>query len=296
MNQTKQTNRFALFFFIFFILIGQVLYSIPFLRNLPYVWFTCVVQLSYFLVPTVLYFLWTKKDPKEVFRLHALGWKNLIIILILGFALQPIMQFFSFFTSMFFPNAAQESFEALSGASFFSTLLTMAVLPAILEEFALRGVFLSGYRKLGTAKAIIWTALLFGLLHMNPQQFPYAFLAGLFFCFVVDRTDSIWASVVPHFIINATNVVLMFLPQSAEAMAAPLPSNTILLLYTGLSAFLSLPFLGLLIYLFIKLNPKKQLALPSPTQEKERILTPAVFCIFAICLIFGLLPYFIAPA
>lgn len=292
MNQTKQTNRFALFFFVFFILIGQLLYLIPPIRNLPYAWFTCIVQLAYFLIPTILYFLWTKKDPKEVFRLQALGWKNLIIIVLLGFALQPLMQFLSFFMTLFFPNVAQQSFDALEGAGFLTTLLTMAILPAILEEFALRGVFLSGYKNLGATKSILWTALLFGLLHMNPQQFPYAFMAGLFFCFVVERTGSIWASVIPHFIINATSVVVMFLPGVTEAAPAAPPGNTFLLVYTALSALLSLPFLGALGYFFIKINPRPKTLTGTIPREKERIFTPPVFFIFSLFFLFGLFPYF----
>lgn len=290
MNQTKQTNLFALIFFVFFIVSGQLLYLIPLMQKIPYVWFSGIVQIVYCTVPITGYFIWTKKNPKEVFRLYPLGWKNLLLIIAFGFAIQPLMRFLSFFTSMFFPNVAQEFAEALDGTSFLGTLITMAILPAFLEELSLRGVFLSGYRRLGTWKAIFCTALLFGLLHMNPQQFPYAFFAGLFFCFLVEKTGSIWASIIPHFIINATNVISMYLPMAEDVAKIDMPSNTILLLYTGVSAFISLPFLGLIFYQFLKINPVRNSYVPKDG-TKERFLSIPIFCVFGLFLIFGILPY-----
>jgi membrane protease YdiL (CAAX protease family) len=289
MNQTKQTNLFALIFFVFFILCGQLLYLIPIMQEIPYAWFSSIVQVIYFTVPIIGYFIWTKKNPKEVFRLYPLGWKNILLIIAFGFAIQPLMRFLSFFTSMFFPNVALEYAETLDGASFLSTLLTMAILPALLEELSLRGVFLSGYRRLGTWKAIFCTALLFGLLHMNPQQFPYAFFAGLFFCFLVERTGSIWASIIPHFIINTTNVIAMFLPVAEEAATMESPGNAMLLLYTGVSAFLSLPLLGLILYAFLKLNPVSTSYTKNGTNE--HFLSLPIFCVFGLFIIFGILPY-----
>lgn len=290
MNQTKQTNLFALIFFIFFLLSGQLLYAVPFIQKLPYSWFSSIVQIVYFTVPIIGYFIWTKKNPKEVFRLYSLGWKNLLLIIVFGFAIQPLMRFLSFFTSMFFPNVAQESFNALEGSGFALSLLTMAILPAFLEELSLRGVFLSGYRRLGTWKAIFCTALLFGLLHMNPQQFPYAFLAGLFFCFLVERTGSIWASIIPHFIINATNVIATFTVAAEESSTLTLPGNTVLLLYTGLSALLSLPFLGLILFLFLKINPAPPSYIPKGA-SKEKFISPSILCVFGLFIVFGILPY-----
>ena len=290
MNQTKQTNIFALIFFVFFILTVQFIYLIPVMQEIPYVWFSGSSQIVYCTVPMVGYFFVTKKSPKEVFRLYPLGWKNLLLIIAFGFAIQPLMRFLSFFTSMFFPNVAQEIANSLEGTSLLGTIITMAVLPALFEELTLRGIFLSGYRRLGTWKAIFCTALLFGLLHMNPQQFPYAFFAGLFFCFLVERTGSIWASIIPHFIINGSNVAAMFLPIAEDAANIEMPSNTMLLLYTGVGAFLSLPFLGLILYGFLKNNPVStsghEGAIP-----KERFLSIPIFLVFGLFLIFGILPY-----
>ncbi len=290
MNQTKQTNLFALIFFIFFIVSGQLLYLIPVMQRIPYVWFSSIVQIVYCTIPIIGYFIWTKKNPKEVFRLYPLGWKNLLLIIAFAFAIQPLMRFLSFFTSMFFPNVAQEFADALDGTSFIGTLITMAILPAFLEELSLRGVFLSGYRRLGTWKAIFCTALLFGLLHMNPQQFPYAFFAGLFFCFLVERTGSIWASIIPHFIINATNVISMFLPVAEDVATMEMPSNTVLLLYTGVGAFLSLPFLGLILYQFLKINPVSSPNIPKDGTT-EHFLSLPILCVFGLFIVFGILPY-----
>jgi membrane protease YdiL (CAAX protease family) len=58
-------------------------------------------------------------------------------------------------------------------------LLTVAVLPAVTEEFLLRGVLLPALRPFGDGFAVVCTAVLFALLHQNMQQAPMAFAAGL---------------------------------------------------------------------------------------------------------------------
>ena len=60
-------------------------------------------------------------------------------------------------------------------------------------------------------------------------------------------------------------------------------------------ALLSLPWLALLLYLFLKINPPKaELSLMDENGEvyTERFLTPSMLAIFLLYIAFGLLPYF----
>ena len=91
------------------------------------------------------------------------------------------------------------------------SVLAVAVAPALLEEFVFRGAILGGLLKYGKAFAIFTSALLFGLMHGNLVQIPFAFLAGLIIGFVVVETGSFWSGVLIHFINNLMSVGLDYL-------------------------------------------------------------------------------------
>lgn len=86
-------------------------------------------------------------------------------------------------------------------------LLTIAVLPALLEEFAFRGMLLGVLRKFGNWSAIIITALIFAISHGNFIQIPFALIFGIAAGVVVVITDSLWPVIIAHFINNALAVV-----------------------------------------------------------------------------------------
>jgi len=78
-------------------------------------------------------------------------------------------------------------------------IIGYAVFPALFEEFAYRGVVLQSLRRYGDWFAILVSALLFGLLHGNIVQIPFAFLVGILlgWCTVVSGT--MWVGIAIHF-------------------------------------------------------------------------------------------------
>ncbi len=97
--------------------------------------------------------------------------------------------------------------------SVFLNLFIMAVLPAVLEEFFFRGYVLQALRPYGDTFAVVMSALLFGLMHSNLTQLPFAFLLGLIFGFFAVRLRNIWVCCTIHFLNNALAVLLSdFLP------------------------------------------------------------------------------------
>ncbi len=203
MLETRQTNRFALLFFLYFIGVTLGLAFFPPFYSLSYAEQSMLDYVLAFLPPICFYFLFTKKSPRETLRLKPLGWKNLILVVLLSFAVKPLMAFFSYFSQLFFPNPVEASSGAIYSSSFLPMLFTIAVLPAVFEELVMRGIVLSGYRSFGTLKASLATGFLFAMLHLSPQQFLYAFCVGALFCVLVQRTGSIFSSMIPHFLINA---------------------------------------------------------------------------------------------
>lgn len=114
----------------------------------------------------------------------------------------------SLFNAFGIPVSAPE-FDTPKGIlGFIVTFLAIAVTPALVEEFALRGVVMGSLKRYGKAFAIGVSAILFGMMHGNLSQMPFAFILGIAIGFAVIKTNSIWTGVLIHFINNSVSVVL----------------------------------------------------------------------------------------
>lgn len=113
-------------------------------------------------------------------------------------------------------------------------LLTLAVLPAFLEEFAFRGIVMGCLRRHGNALAVIGSSLLFGLIHGNFIQIPFAFALGCFFAYADILCDSVWPSVIIHFINNLTAGITTLLTDRVGITAANIFACISSVVYTAL--------------------------------------------------------------
>ena len=74
---------------------------------------------------------------------------------------------------------------------------------ALSEEPIFRGLILGGFiLRYGPRKAVVYSALLFGLIHLNLWQFPGAVMMGLFLGWLTLRSGSLWPAVFAHFLNN----------------------------------------------------------------------------------------------
>ena len=78
----------------------------------------------------------------------------------------------------------------------------LVILGPLFEEWIFRKELISRTRKYGEKTAIVFSALFFGLVHMNLFQFFYAFALGLMFGYVYVRTSKLRYSVAMHMIVN----------------------------------------------------------------------------------------------
>lgn len=95
-------------------------------------------------------------------------------------------------------------------------LIFIAVLPAVMEEFAFRKVIFGLTRKHGFWPAAILSSVIFGLMHQNITQGIFAFGMGIIFCYVYEKTGRIWVTMLLHFANNALSVILPRIPVYEE--------------------------------------------------------------------------------
>lgn len=90
-------------------------------------------------------------------------------------------------------------------------VIYIGALPALVEEFALRGVVMQPLRRYGDTFAILMSSLVFALMHGNLIQIPFAFIVGIAIGYLVIATGSIWTGVLIHFFNNLYSVVITYL-------------------------------------------------------------------------------------
>ncbi len=87
--------------------------------------------------------------------------------------------------------------------------VSMAVVPAIIEEFAIRGVIMQPLRRYGDGFAIVASAFIFSIMHGNMAQIPYTVVGGIYLGYITIATGSLWPAIIVHFINNMYSVVVM---------------------------------------------------------------------------------------
>ncbi len=158
-------------------------------------------------IPGLFYFLFSHKKMTTLIPTKHTKLTTLIPLLFIGLAVAMIanslsdlmLQNFSLFG---IENHANFSTTTNSVGEFLLCIVSTAIVPAFAEEFAFRGIIMGSLRKYGDAFAIVSSAILFGTMHGNISQIPFALTLGLIFGYVDCKTDSIYPSVIIHFANN----------------------------------------------------------------------------------------------
>ena len=135
---------------------------------------------------------------------------SLLTLLVTGLFI-PFLTFLNALSMLFVKNATAANMQNVADKPLIVNLIFIALLPAFCEEFVFRGALYGTYRRFGVKKAIVLSALLFGGLHLNFNQFVYTVAAGFLFVLIMEGTGSIFYSMLAHFIMNGNSVFLMAL-------------------------------------------------------------------------------------
>ena len=135
-----------------------------------------------------------------------------------------------------------EAFQMGDGsfAALLLDLIVYAIVPAVMEEALLRGIVLQTLRPLGNGIAVTVSAALFGLMHGDMAQVPYATLMGLVLGFVFVYTDNLKITIVIHALANALAVVTGFMLQFSSAASATFWEMVILVVVLMMGAVAAL--------------------------------------------------------
>lgn len=148
---------------------------------------------------------YVKKSSKEKGQIVSYTLMGMAAMYVIGFVVELILEKIKVNPTMI-ENALYFDNSYLGYILFF---IEIAILPAIFEELLFRKVMLNGAKKYGTVFSIIFTAVMFGLIHMNIPQAINAVFIGIVFAYVAIKTGSIIPSMILHFVNNGTQALLM---------------------------------------------------------------------------------------
>ena len=89
-------------------------------------------------------------------------------------------------------------------------ILVIAVTPGVCEEVIFRGAVLPSVEQHGMVPALLFSSLLFGMMHMSLLSFFSTFVLGLMFGLVVIKTGSIYGGMLFHTLNNLIAVFSMY--------------------------------------------------------------------------------------
>lgn len=168
----------------------------------------CVIMI----LITVPLFLKIRKSDKANIQptlVKKMSFKGFLASIVIAFGLAGVSAIYQLIIRKFFMNVGtvaesvksfDQTFQSTPGmASYFWSLLSIAILGPIVEELIFRGVLFSGINKyLSGGVTVLITAVYFGLWHGNPMQMVYTALLGIGVGLAYAATRNMWFPVTIH--------------------------------------------------------------------------------------------------
>ena len=173
------------------------------------------------LVPIFVYIKIKGDKLFDSLGFHAIKPSTVFLTLLLALLSVPLYTCANALSQVFVPNTMmQASGELTSDGTVGLTTVIITMIAPIAEEIAFRGFFARRFKPFtGIALATVISAVMFGVLHMNINQFSYALVLGIVFALVDYAANSIWPSIMIHMIINSFGLAVILLANAAADAA-----------------------------------------------------------------------------
>lgn len=242
-----------------------------------------ITQLFVILLPAILF--WRHFGPlrDKVCRFSPLEAKYLPTIFIMAVSFWLINMVVA--TSLVYGlmHLGYEPLEALASPQtlpeFLGYVMVLVVFTGICEEVLFRGTIMPALESHGLLPAVIYSALLFALMHVSFLNLTGTFILGLVMAVIAIKTGSLWGAIVFHMLNNLIAVSYLYLASQAEAVAEVDPA--------GLIALLPLLMVGLAgAWLGLRLLHKQ--AGSAPLLQKENCRLPRGWLSWHVILVMAL--------
>lgn len=166
-----------------------------------------VISVASVALPAIILSKMCHKSLDELISFKKVNIKQLLAFLFAGYTFviggNVLLQFFNANISLFgFENSVASYEGDYKLLDCILMVISISIIPPLVEEFLFRGVILGTLRKYGDGFAIIISALMFGLAHGNFVQTPVTFVTGLILGYMTIHFKSIIPAILLHFFNN----------------------------------------------------------------------------------------------
>ncbi len=234
------------------------------------------------LIPALLGVYVSKENLFQLAGFRKIKVSTVFKIFLFTFLSMPLTALINMISMLFVDNTVAAISGEVLEVPFLIMWFIIGIFGPFSEELVFRGIVYQGYRKSGTAfAAMLLSALLFALMHMNFNQAAYAFAIGVMVVLLVEATGSLWSSVIFHMVFNSQQVCLMYLSDSLaggsglEEAEEMLTQNVLLVMISGSLIFAAAATaLAACVLVWIAKGEKRENALHAVFAErKSRIRT-----------------------
>ncbi len=223
---------------LFFLLVvvqiaGTLVYGIAgfFLPGLYEFAVSAVYSQALMLVPTLLAAACSHLDRRKVFPLRRIRPVQIVLALLMTVAAFPLGSLLNTLSSLPAGNTAEQMSGEIVRSPMWEMVLLIGLTGPFCEELVFRGYLFQNLKRGNRmVTAAVLSGLLFGLLHLNFNQFVYAAGLGILFALAAEAGGSLWISVLMHQAFNTAEVWMMYLPgnnaRSAGGTADPAATGT----------------------------------------------------------------------
>lgn len=196
-----------------------------------------ITQIGLFLGAVVFLAWYVKLDLKETFSLRMPSFTHGFAAGLIAIGIVPFAATLNQYLYATFPpteqmqRMMQAEEQLVSGIPIWAIIVFFAFLPGICEEFAFRGLLLTGLRdRIGQWRTILVVGLIFGAFHMYVHKIPPIAVMGMLLAFVCIRTGSILPGILIHIANNALGAITSNLAATKDYsllqfFGLPLPSE-----------------------------------------------------------------------
>lgn len=149
----------------------------------------------------------------EIIPVKAISWQLLLplVVSILGLLIISLELGKGIMSLVPTPEVVKDTLRGLVGkkTSYWLAFYGAVIQAPIIEEALFRGIIVGGLlAHRSKYQAAIWSAILFGIYHLNPAQFPVAFILGLVFAWWIIQTRSLLPCLLGHALNNFLVITL----------------------------------------------------------------------------------------
>lgn len=164
-------------------------------------------------LPVMIFMLVSKENIISFLGFHRMKFTSVLMTGLFTFLSMPFLTVLNLFSQFWAENEIASTMENMNigQMSFGLLFFSMGIVAPVFEEIACRGVYYHSYRQSGNAfGAMIMSALIFALLHMNFNQASYAFGVGILEVLLLEVTGSLWSCILYHSLVNGSQALLLY--------------------------------------------------------------------------------------